>query len=819
MLRASKPGSHRDGESPSDSTAGVSEPGAQAPAFSRERLYARLDAAREAPVTLVVADEGLGKSTLIHDYLALRDVPYRYFAATPDQTTPGELVRGLAATFCSVRPAMARSAAHAAAQLDRDDGEAAALSWAREHLAGMAATVVLDELHHVVGQPRCASFLVALIEATVPQLRWIVAVRDAAPFPVPRWLSSGIADLPIESAELRVRPDELRPAFECAGYPLTQAGAEALCERTDGWPLGLSVALATGRLDVPAAREDVYDQLVDGALRRFSGDDLDRVCELAAVARFDADLVAMLECAPALVAELRDARLTFALAGGDAFHEPCRVRVDDRVARYAPERRAMILDRAAAALERAARWREALALRVRAGDHARLAAAVEIWGFRALDHGEAAALAQALAALSDTLLVRFPLALALKGALASLDESFDVSEAWFRMAIDHARDGARREIVIRYGTDLVRRGRLDVIELLEAEAARGETRANPEADAALWALLGTAYVETHDLARARDAARRALARLPGVEDDGRRARVLHQASYVALNDGDHAAAKALAERALARADEAFLYDIAARALSVLFNLAMLQDDDVGAARHALVRLEEAGRKAGSDALRLYALLNAYAIEVDAGDVAALARLDAQLAEMQVLFTATVSEALLPAQALRAAWDGRFEHAYDMLASGVEKLFDDDRIAYRWAEIAAYAAAAGRRDEALRALESSRTSLVPLERDKPLAVRTAAYIALAHALLGDVDATRDALATARASAAGGSSRFAALVEAVAAFDACRSHDAAAYLALGDALDELDRCDLRGVARFIGRLPVPVPDARAPRMAAP
>jgi len=776
------------------------------PAFSRERLFARLDAAREAPVTLVVAEEDLGKSTLIRDYLALREVPHVSFAATAAHAVPSELVRGLAATFGALRPAMARSAANVAAQLDGNDGEAAALGWVREHLAGLTATVVLDELHHVTGEPRCASFLTALIEATIPQLRWIVAVRDATPFPVPRWLSSGIAELPIESAELCVGPDEMRDAFAQAGYALSAARARTLHERTGGWPLGLSVALASGSFGVSAAREDVYDQLVDSALRRFSGDELDRVCELAAIARFDEDLVATLECAPALVGKLRESRLTFAVHGGDAFHEPCRVRIDDRLARYAPARRGVILDRAAAALERDGRWREALALRVRAGDRERLAAALERRGFSALDRGEVTALAQALAALSDTMLTRFPVALALKGALASLDESYDVSEAWFRMAIDNARDGVRREIVIRYGMDLVRRGRHDVITLLEAEAALGETRANPDADAALWALLGTAYVQTHDLDRARDAARRALARLPGVEDDGRRARVLHQASYVALNDGDHAAAKTLAERALARADEAFLYDIAARALSVLFNLAMLHDDDVPAARQTLMRLEEAGRKAGSDGLRLYAMLNAYAIEVDAGDISALERLDAQLAEMRVLLTAAVSEALLPAQALRAAWEGRFEHAYDMLAPGADKLFDD-RMAYRWAEIAAYAAAAGKHDEAYAAIESARTSLVAIERDKPLAVRTAAYLALAQALLGDERATRDAIEAARVAAGDGNGRFGSLVEAVAAFDACRSHQASAYIALGDALDELDRRDLRGVARFIGRLPVP------------
>jgi LuxR family maltose regulon positive regulatory protein len=787
-------------------------PTAKPPAFSRERLFARLDAAREAPVTLVVAGEDLGKSTLIRDYLALRDVAHVAFAATPGHAVPSELVRGLAAAFASLRPAMARSAGNAAAQLDRADGLPAAVGWAREHLAGVTATVVLDELHHVTGEPRCASFLTALIEATVPHLRWIIAVRDATPFPVPRWLSSGIAELPIESAELCVRPDEVRDAFERAGHRLSAARARALHERTGGWPLGLSVALATGSVDVPTAREDVYDRVVDSALRRFSGDDLDHVCELAAAARFDQALVATLECAPALVDALRESRLTFPVHGGEAFHEPCRVRIVDRLARFAPERRDMILDRAAAALERGGRWSDALALRVRAGDLERLAAAIERRGFHALDHGDVTALAQALGVLSDTMLTRFPVALALKGALASLDESFDVSEAWFRMAIDSARDGARREIVIRYGMDLVRRGRHDVIELLEAEAARGETRANPDADAALWALLGTAYVETHDLERARDAARRALARLPGVEDDGLRARVLHQTSYVALNDGDHAAAKTLAERALARADEAFLYDIAARALSVLFNLAILHDDDVPAARRALARLDDAGRKAGSEPLRLYAVLNAYAIEVDAGDTVALERLDAALAEMQVLFTPTVGEALLPAQALRAAWAGRFEHAYDMLATGADKLFDEDRIAYRWAEIAAYAAAAGKHDDARRALESSRTCLGTVDQDKPLAVRTAAYLALAEALLGDEDATRRALAAARAAAGNGGGRFASLVEAVAAFDACRSHAASSYLALGDALDELDRRDLRGVARFIGRLPIPLPVAR-------
>jgi ATP/maltotriose-dependent transcriptional regulator MalT len=779
---------------------------AETRSFSRERLYARLDVARRSPVTLVIADEGLGKSTLLRDYLALRAAAHVRFTAGPQHAALGELLRGFAAAFSTANPALARSFQPALLGLEQPDGEAAALNWIREHLGGLHATVVLDELHHVVADARCASFLTAMIDATLPNVRWILLLRDASTLPVPRWLSSGIADLPIESAELRVQSDEIRSAFARAGIALDADAARALYARTDGWALGLSVALATGRLDVPPTRAAVYDGLVDAAFLRLPAADGDRIYELAAIGRFDERVVAALECAAGFTDVLRECRLIYACDDAHhAFYEPCRQRIVHRLDGLAPERRGAILDRAAAALERAGRWSEALALRVRANDEEQIARALDARGFRALDQGDVAAVARALAAISDATLMRHPVALAMKGALASLDESYDVSEAWFTMAIDAAQSGERREIVIRYGMDLVRRGRHDVVELLEAEAARDQTRSNPDVDAALWGLLGTAYVGAHRGDEAREAARRALIRLPGVQDDDLRARVLHQASYVALHDGDMTAAKTLAERALARADETFLYDLAARALSVLFNVAMLHDDDVPAARHALLRLEEAGRKSGSDALRLYAILNAYAIEVDAGDTAALERLDAQLREMQVLLTRHVSEALLPAQALRAAWDGHFAHAYDLLAPGAEKLSDDIRTAYRWSEVAVYAAAAGKRAEARAVIARSRQSLRALDRHQPLAVRTAAYLALAEILLHDDVAALAALTDARA-AADGSGRFAPLVATIAAFYDCGTGRPEAFLALGDALDELDACELRGVARLIGRLPL-------------
>ncbi len=776
-------------------------------AFLPERLYSRFDDARRAPITLLIGEEGLGKSTLIRDYLARSGRPYLRLTAGPEHAAPGDLLRALARTFGTLCPAMARSCGIAVQKLEAGDGADVALSWAREHLADVDATVVLDDLHHVLGEPRCASFLVELIEATIPNVTWILAVRDAGALPVPRWLSSGRCGLPIESDELRIRPHEIVREFERAGVALDDAAAVALCERTQGRPLGLRVALATGRIDGALTRDEVYERLVDAAFARCTREQSDRLFELATIGRFDDAVLTALECAPRFRELLDDCELVHAVDdASDALHEPARAQILRRLPALEPARRTAIYERAAATLERVGRWRDTLDMRVAAGDEEALASALERCGFQAVDHGEVRCVARALAAVGEATLAKHAVALAVKATLASLDESFDVSEVFFGMAIEGAHERDRRELVLRYGMDLVRRGRPDAVEILEAEAARDGARASADEDAALWALLGTAYVAAQNIERARDAAARAVMRLPGVVDDGLRARVLHQAAYVALNDRDWDTAMRLAERALARAEDLFLYDLAARALSVLFNVAWLHAEDAGAARSALARLDEAGRKAGSEPLRLYAILNAYAIEVDAGDVNALERFNRQLADMQVLMTRAVSEALLPAQALRAAWDGNFIHAYDLLAPGATKLVDHLRAAYRWAEVALYGAAAGKGAEAREAIDCSRERLAAVAANEPLAVRTLAYLALAETVLGDDAPAAASIDEARGASVDAPARVRSLIECVAAFHECRKRGSTAVLALGDTLDALDAHALGGVARLIARLPV-------------
>ena len=780
--------------------------------FPRDRIFARIDVVRSAPVALVAAPAASGKSTVLREYAAHAPFAHVRFDGAPEHALPEEFLRGFAAAFATLLPPMASSIGAAAARFAKGDDDDEVLAWASEHLSRLEGTVVLDDLHHALTHERIARFVQRLVDATQPRVRWILLTRSAERLPIARWMASGAMELPIDEPDLAITLEEFRIAAQRSGSALDAAALARIHDRMQGWPLGLAVALGAGAsvLDRDlAGRDALYDAVVDAALAPRTQSAQDELYLAALVARFDGGILAKLGLAERVRVELEAATLIYELEPGVfAFHEPYRDRLAARIDRLDEARRRRLVRIAAGALLGEGRWSEAVALLLHDGDVTTIADVVEERGFAAFDRGEATLLRDALAALPDDVMAKRPRALAMKAALASLDENFDLSEAWFRMAIDAAEGDARREIVVRYGLDLVRRGREDAVALLEAETSRSSDAS--EWDAVLWGLLGTAFVGVHRMDDARRAARVALGRIGDVSDATRRARVLHQAAYVALNDHDHVSAKDLAERAVGEAEAAFAYDIAARALSVLYVLAIDVDDDAAASRKHLARLDETARKAGNGQLRLYSILNAYELEMLAGNTAAIERLDAELRELQVFLTPLASETILPAQALRASWDARFEHAYQLLAPSAEKQFDDDRRAQRWAEAAVYAAAAGMRGESVAAMKASREALRKIDPGDRWALRTSAYLAIGEILLAHDGRARSAVADLRRSARRAGPRFAAMVDAIRGLHARWVTGWHAEPPLGDAIERLEAVDLGGFARFLGALPLPTTD---------
>jgi ATP/maltotriose-dependent transcriptional regulator MalT len=68
----------------------------------RERLFARLDAAREHPIVWIAAPPGAGKSTLIASYVEARKAPGIWFQVDAGDADPGTFFHYLAAAATDV---------------------------------------------------------------------------------------------------------------------------------------------------------------------------------------------------------------------------------------------------------------------------------------------------------------------------------------------------------------------------------------------------------------------------------------------------------------------------------------------------------------------------------------------------------------------------------------------------------------------------------------------------------------------------------------------------------------------------------------------
>ena len=212
-----------------------------------------------------------------------------------------------------------------------------------------------------------------------------------------------------------------------------------------------------------------------------------------------------------------------------------------------------------------------------------------------------------------------------------------------------------------------------------------------------------------------------------------------------------------------------------------------------------------GALAGSRELLLYATLCLYELEVSSGRVSRIEQLNEQLKELEIFFCVLTTETLLPAQALQVAWDGDFYRAYRLLQWSGEHQINLDRRAYRYAEIALYAAASGLRDEASaaaeRALAASRRAGVA-GKTVPQAL---AYVALTFVLLRR-PARAAKLLSELAPHCAQSPRSALIVGLVAALSARWNGESTAD-ELRAALADLDRHELGGVARMVEALPLP------------
>lgn len=244
----------------------IRRPEAPARALRRPRLLAQIDAG-QAPLTLIVAPAGFGKSTIAAEW-ASQGRPAIWLTADAADASLARFWAHLRAGLGGVAPGLGELVT---ASLELPHRAAAAelgRIFADELLDhGEPLRMVIDDAH-LIPAGEVHDFLNGLLELAPPSLRLLVTARIEPPIALSRFRLRGqVQD--IGSAELLFDSDEIR-AFLAnvsgAGRPVTAAEIETMRRQTGGWAAGLRLVSLRRTADERQARHSAAPPTLDHQL-------------------------------------------------------------------------------------------------------------------------------------------------------------------------------------------------------------------------------------------------------------------------------------------------------------------------------------------------------------------------------------------------------------------------------------------------------------------------------------------------------------------------------------------------------------------------
>ncbi len=782
--------------------------------IERERISVRLEAAGAFRVVLLAAPAGYGKTLAVRQFLERHGTGFVECCVRPEDDTLLGFVRGfidaLPASLSGLRDALGNAYASA----DRDRPQRLA-SWLAEQLASSAARAVfIDDIHHVPEGSESAAFLASLVVSSGPLVRWVFAGRDLSAIPVASWIAYGIADLPLEAAELNFTRAEGRALVTSCASALSARDVDTLLDLTEGWSTAVALGVKAAIREREFAKSKVttralaYAYLAEQVYGALSGEQRAFLLETAVYTVVDLGILGVLEGQRRRVlAELRK-NVTFIIDEGVErfrYHDLFREFLLDELRAAGAGLLEESYRTAAATLERAGRSAEAMLLYARCGAAGEVVRLLHAEGRALVEHGQADVVERCLRGMPD--LGGDPRLLALRASVDALSADFAASEARYREALRLASDELRAEIAYRFATDLLKRGKAEALDVLRAAASSATT---PELRASIYGTLATAFALHDDAASARKHIEVALAVADsGALDAAARATVLHQASYVAYQRADAKACMTYADSAAHLASKEALRALEARIYRIQYGAATGFLDDRAQGAVLLAQMIEVARQIGDVYLVLWALAGSYDLAAERGEADAMAVLDAEIAVYDAPARREFDDELASARALRSAWSGDFANAAELLCGTESDRLTVPRRALRHAEHGLYAAAAGFGDaagaslgEAMRLLGDA-SPVTPHDRRRD--VQALAYAVLGYAILGQYPRANAALRAAEPQRRGVPARYRLLLDAVRGF--VLRADTADDALFGRSAAALERDGCGGLARMLRRLPVP------------
>jgi LuxR family transcriptional regulator, maltose regulon positive regulatory protein len=236
-------------------SARLAVPAPPAPVVARARLFARLDASVAGPVTAVTAPAGSGKTTLLASWLdaAAPAESVAWLSVDEGDNSPARLWRYLFATLVP-------------------NGHPPALPADRHALADMAhalaerlppTILVLDDAHCLT-DPALVASVAALVREPSP-VRLVWCGRSRPPHPLSRLRLSGeLTDVTVD--DLAFTRSEAHELARLLGAAVPDREVRALLARTEGWAVGLTLALRSRAGGTGDLEPDVADYFRDAVL-------------------------------------------------------------------------------------------------------------------------------------------------------------------------------------------------------------------------------------------------------------------------------------------------------------------------------------------------------------------------------------------------------------------------------------------------------------------------------------------------------------------------------------------------------------------------
>ncbi|MBK6768539.1 MAG: AAA family ATPase [Ardenticatenales bacterium] len=231
-------------------------------AVPRPALVARIEAALDGGLVLVSAPAGSGKTTALAEWAAASRRAVAWLAVGPRDHDPLQFATHLAAAVRPLAPGAVDAVLPTALRSAGSVGARAsdAILPVAHALAGAlfeaerSSVIVLDDVHELTDAAHWAG-IEAFVAERPPAITLILAARSDPPLPLARWrLAGALAE--VREADLRLDRDVLTAVVaKVAGVALTGAQAAVLEARTEGWAAGVQAAALAlqGQPDVAAA--------------------------------------------------------------------------------------------------------------------------------------------------------------------------------------------------------------------------------------------------------------------------------------------------------------------------------------------------------------------------------------------------------------------------------------------------------------------------------------------------------------------------------------------------------------------------------------